>query len=73
MTIREQIAACNTTFALEVLYKNLELLEEKHQDGHINYVDFKIQELDILNDIASLIYNDKEDDNSWIYNYEFPE
>ena len=51
MTIREQIAECNTSFALTVLYKNLNALEESFQDGNTNYVDYKIQELDILNDI----------------------
>jgi hypothetical protein len=61
MTIREQITACNTSFALTVLYKNLNALEESFQDGNTNYVDYKIQELDILNDIADLIFYDKEE------------
>jgi hypothetical protein len=61
MTIREQIAECNTSFALTVLYKNLNALEESFQDGNTSYVDYKIQELDILNDIADLIFYDKEE------------
>ena len=61
MTIRDQIAACNTSFALTVLYKRLNALEESFQDGNTNYVDYKTLELDILNDIADLIFYDKEE------------
>jgi hypothetical protein len=54
MTIREQITACNNEFALTLLHKKLELLNNAFQDGNINYVDFKILELGIINDIKAL-------------------
>lgn len=69
MTIKEQITASNNSFALTILHKNLNALQESFQDGNINYVDFKIQELDILNNIESLelteadYFNGDESDN----------
>lgn len=61
MTIREQIATCNREFALTILHKRLELLNSAFQDGNINYVDFKLLELDIINDIDDLIFYEVEE------------
>lgn len=55
MTIAQQITNNNNSFALELLYNKLEVLEQQFDDCIISYMDYSSSKDDIVNDIHSIL------------------
>jgi hypothetical protein len=54
-TIAEQVINITNSFAIELLYNKLEVLEEQFDDSIISYMDYSSSKDDILNDIHSIL------------------
>lgn len=54
-TIAEQVINNTNSFAIELLYNKLEVLEQQFDDSIISYIDYSSSKDDILNDIHSIL------------------
>lgn len=54
-TIAEQVINNTNSFAIELLYNKLEVLEEQFNNSLISYMDYSSSKDDILNDIHSIL------------------
>ena len=54
-TIAEQVINNTNSFAIELLYNKLEVLEQQFDDSIISYMDYSSSKDDILNDIHSIL------------------
>jgi len=54
-TIAEQVRNITNSFAIELLYNKLELLEEQFNNSLISYIDYSSSKDDILNDVHSIL------------------
>lgn len=54
-TIAEQLHNNNNSFAIDLLYNKLEVLEQQFNDCIISYIDYSSSKEDIVNDIHSIL------------------
>ena len=54
-TIAEQVINITNSFAIDLLYNKLELLEEQFNNSLISYTDYSSSKNDILCDIHSIL------------------
>jgi len=54
-TIAEQVINNTNSFAIDLLYTKLELLEEQFNNSLISYIDYSSSKDDILCDIHSIL------------------
>lgn len=54
-TIAEQVINITNSFAIDLLYNKLELLEEQFNNSLISYIDYSSSKDDILCDIHSIL------------------
>jgi hypothetical protein len=54
-TIAEQVINITNSFAIDLLYTKLELLEEQFNNSLISYIDYSSSKDDILCDIHSIL------------------
>ena len=54
-TIAEQVINNTNSFAIDLLYTKLELLEEQFNNSLISYIDYSSSKNDILCDIHSIL------------------
>jgi hypothetical protein len=54
-TIAEQVINITNSFAIDLLYNKLELLEEQFNNSLISYIDYSSSKNDILCDIHSIL------------------
>lgn len=54
-TIAEQVTDNTNSFAIELLYNKLEVLQQQFDDCIISYIDYSFSKNDILSDIHSIL------------------
>lgn len=56
-TIAEQVTNITNSFAIDLLYNKLELLEQQFNNSLISYIDYSSSKDDVLCDIHSILSN----------------